>query len=869
MKNRILLKEIPAGKFHSVIFTTYSINLYYLEQQVLRLLGSKGIHYVSLLADSNMLGAQLDTYSFLSEERKRNYAINGIQCDGAFHPKIIFLAGESTLLLLVGSGNLTSSGHGKNLEVWSAIYIDSESDKKLGFLIQAWNYLKRLHSDLGISAQYKLKSIEENCQLLSNTENVAISDTYEIDNQTKISFLAANGRDSIFKQLTVLVDMEIIERITVMSPYYDSEGDFLHQLNNYFKPTELNIILQEDYGTIPFDMIPADNMSFYYWPDIQNGDVKQEYFHSKNLVLEGKNRNFLVSGSANASLAAFGSDVFNMTNQEVCILYQSKSIDFVKALGLNFNGEALNLKDFELSSVFNDNINTGNKSLVFIKTVEKCYDSVTLYISSKRQVMDGIIYMFNAKGKIVFQKDTEIEKGEATIQIDIVQGLSLLYCEIFAKANSVSNKQFVIDVNAFEGTNPSPKNRSLNQIRKLIESGSFSTPKIIDYLNTIYKQKEVKKVAIAASSKSDEEEKKDIITEEESDLLYLSYDEIQEKIKYLDEIKKGKGHIEYKSVRLWDSIFSYLKESREKEEQSNIDEEETEDINKSTGRAEDKKEKSKKPISKSNHDRLKDKVGRFLMNYWEILESKINNKNAEKPSLIDLSMFLIILEILLHLLSHKEKIEGQEKEEHLLQISFNNKDNSWSEFVIHFVGMFTLWSSQKEGFKEMESNEYKLKLDLYKKMAFKTSISALSIFSAVNKNYKQDKIITWKKLSLLNASLSFNTEHIAYKDIEDFDMFVPQETRIEIGEANFVEEFNESLRIVNKNKLDSEFYWHPLDGITFIGKEIINQHNNAIRFLKLLSTGYEWDEEIDDYWNGKVYSIRDSKWLSSRRDEKS
>lgn len=866
MKNRILLKEIPTGKFHSAIFTTYSINLYYFEQQVLPLLGSKGIHYVSVLVDSNMLDAQLDAYSFLSEQRKRNYAIHGIQCNGAFHPKIIFLAGESTLLLLVGSGNLTSSGHGKNLEVWNAIYIDSETDKKLGFIIQAWNYLKRLHSDLGISAQYKLRSIEENCQLLSNLDKVTISDTYEIDIQTKISFLAANGRDSIFKQLITLIDTEIINSITVMSPYYDSQGSFLHQLNKQFKPKEINIILQEDFGAIPANMKPAINMQFYYWPDVQNGDLKQDYFHAKNIVLEGKERKFLMSGSANASLAAFGSDSFNMTNQEACILYQGKNINFLKTLGLNLKSGLFNLEDFEPPSTLNDNINSGSKSIVFIKTVEKSYDNITIYVSSKNIVPEGIVYLFNAKGKIVFEKEIEFQKGESTFQIDIPHGLSLLYCEVFSKLKSISNKQFVIDINAFEGTNPSPKNRSLNQIRKLIESGSFSTPKIIEYLNTIYKQKEIKKVAVAASPSSDKEEKKNIITEEESDLLYLSYEEIQEKIKHLDETKKGKGYIEYKSVRLWDSIFSYLKESKEKEEQSNIDEEETEDINKSTGRAEVKKEKVKKPISKSSYDRLKDKVEKFLVSYWEILESKINNKSSEKPSLIDLSMFLIILEILLHLLSHKEIIDGQEKEEHLLQISFTNKDYSWSEFVIHFIGLFTLWCCQKKGFKEMESDEYKLKLDLYKKMAFKTSITALSMFSAVNKNINQVKIDTWKIISLLNADLSFNTEHILYKDIEDFDMFVPQDTKIEIGEANFSEEFNESLRIVSKPKLDKEFYLHPTDGITFIKKEIINRNDNSIRFLKLFSTGYDWDEEISDYWNGKVYSVNDSKWLSSRKE---
>ena len=163
MKSRILLKEIPSGKFHSAIFTAYSINLYYLEQQVLPLLGSKGIHYVSILADGAMLSNQLEHYGYLSQQRKRNYAVHGIQSSGAFHPKLIFLAGPDTVLLLVGSGNLTTSGHGKNLEVWNAIYVNSQDDTKYGFVIQAWNYMKQLHTDLGDSANSKLKSIEENC----------------------------------------------------------------------------------------------------------------------------------------------------------------------------------------------------------------------------------------------------------------------------------------------------------------------------------------------------------------------------------------------------------------------------------------------------------------------------------------------------------------------------------------------------------------------------------------------------------------------------------------------------------------------------------------------------------------------------------
>jgi len=80
------------------------------------------------------------------------------------------------------------------------------------------------------------------------------------------------------------------------------------------------------------------------------------------------------------------------------------------------------------------------------------------------------------------------------------------------------------------------------------------------------------------------------------------------------------------------------------------------------------------------------------------------------------------------------------------------------------------------------------------------------------------------------------------------------------------EELNESLSIVNRNRLDKEFYLHPEDGVTFIEKVISNAKDKSIKYLKLFSTGYEWDDEIDDYWNGKVFSVNESKWLSSKKE---
>lgn len=871
MKSRILLKEIPYGKFHSAIFTTFSFSFYYFEQQVLPLLGSKGIHYISALVDGNMLNNQLEGYCLLSEQRKRNYAIHGIQSNGAFHPKLILLAGETSLLLLIGSGNLTSSGHGKNLETWNAIYINTYTDTKIGFVIQAWKYIKSLHNDLGVSAQQKLKTIEENCSLLNNIDKIILLDSYDIDDKKKISFLSTGSGNSLINQLSSIISNEKIERITIQSPFYDINGKFIHMLNNTFNPEVINIILQENFGTIPTGMKPASNMYFYNWKDVVTEDLKQEFFHAKNIIFEGKKLDYLLSGSANASMAAFASSENAIVNHEACVFYHGKDTDFVSLLGLKLTNKKVKLSEFE-SQIFKDNhAITESKKIVFIKAIEKWFDILTIYFSSKRRIEEITICMFNSKGEIEFKQEIDINKGESSFQLSIPPEIYILYGVLTINSAGVSNKQFVIDITAFEGANPSPRNRTLNQIRKLIEGGTFSTTKIIEYLSTIHKQKYNRKTIISKGS-SNKKNKDEIIIEEESDLLYLSYEEIQRKAKKLDNTVKGKGYVEYNSVRLWESIFSYLRETKQKKEQVSIDEEETEDINSSTGRNEDDKVKEERPISKSNYDKLKVRIEKFFSNYLDVLESKLNDKKADKPSLIDLSMYLIMIEIILHLLSHKEIIKntkGEElRKEHLIPLAFSNSNYSISEYIIKFVGLFTLWCTHKGGFKEVESEEYKLKLELYKKMAFKSSTSALALFSVINEKYKQEKIEVWKKLGLLNVYKCFNTENKIYKNIEEFDEFVPEDSKEQVGEFILSEELSSCLAFTNKPislkslPVMNSFYLHPEHGYTYINKEITNLKNSNIRYLKLINIGYGWNEDISDFWNGKVYNFRESRWIS-------
>ena len=866
MKSRILLKEIPSGEFHSAIFTTYSINLYYLEQQVLPLLGSKGINYVSILADGAMLSTQLENFGYLSQQRKRNYAVHGIQSSGAFHPKLIFLAGPDSILLLVGSGNLTTSGHGKNLEVWNAIYVKSPDDTKYGFVIKGWNYMKQLHDDLGDSANSKLKSIEENCFLLANAKEVEAT-IFDLDAQNQISFHANQATISLFRQVSDIIGNDEIGRITIMCPFHDSAGKFIQELNNRYSPGQIDVLVQADFGTLPFKMKNQSNVSFFEWTDVMKEKQRQSYFHAKNIVIEGKNKNYLISGSANASIAAFGTLTIPATNQESCVIYQSTETDYLELLSINSANKPVNLEDYESENETKFSESAEFERNIFIKSAEKNFDTVNLIILVNSLIKNGNIQLFDPKGTIQFQEIISLEPGEHFKQISIPNGLALLFVQISIQGIPTSNKQFITDINAFESTNPSPRNRSLNQIRKLIESGNFSTPKIIDYLNTIYRQKEVKK---GISKASDQEKHIDELPkEEDDDLLYLSYAEIQERAKKINNQEKIQHYLEYKGVRLWESIFSYLKESREKELQAKIDEEETEDINSSAGRSEKKETKPKRSISKSNFDRLKDKVTKFLDSYHEILRQKTISTKSEQPTLIDVSMYLIMLEILMHLIGHKEIITEEEKEKHLLQIRFSKKENSWSKYLIQYIGMFTMWCNQSEGFKDIDSADYRLKLDHYKTMAFKTNLSALSIFAIVNEAFDMINLMQWHQLNLLNSNLVFNSANSTYNDTEEFISFIPQNVIDDIGEAIIEDEISKNLVQLDAFKTKTSnydvgnFYFHSELGYTYLDKVIQNPNNT---FYKLFTPGFQWDEEVENYWNGHVYSINENKWLKSRKN---
>ncbi len=857
MKSKVLLRDIPYGKFHSAICTTYSINLYYLEQQVLPLLASKGVHYVSLLVDGDMLSSQLGVYSTMSEFRRRNYALHGVYCNGAFHPKLIFLAGDQSLLLLIGSGNLTSCGHGRNLESWNAVFVHDAAAAKFGLILEAWDFLKSLYTGLGTLAKNALTTIEANCALLAGAEKAPLGMPYPNDETGTISFVATDKTTSLLNKLVSRIGGQAVKAIHIMSPYHDQRGQFIHQLQTIFNPKRINVVLQENFGMPPHRMETIAGVRFFLWQDARFENFSQPFFHAKHIIFEGTESNLMYSGSANASVAAFGGADFSGQNVEAGILYEAPGFDFAAQLGIGF-AKPTSLQDIAIPNALPQS-DSELKNLAYISAIEKESDALMIYITANSFIIDIQLFVFTANGTIALTKSVEIRMGESKLVVEI-KSTGLLYAEFRIAGQRISNKQFIIDVNAFEATNPSPQNRSLNQIRKLIEGGSFSSYKIIEYLNTIHQQQTNEKtVQVAAGDATADKEK---CYKENQELTHLSYAEIQDRIRKMENSGNVREYTTYKTVCLWESIFSYLKEARIRNEESLIDEEETENINQSTGRVIELRKTGRKAITKSNFNRLKEKVEKFLNDYTAVIQRNIQNKDAVKPNLVDLTMFLIVLEILLHLFSHKENVEGEEGESPLLDLEFSDKFTSWSDFLNHIIGSFTLWCAQKDGVKTDGNEEYCTKIMAYLEMAFKTTVSAVSMFSLINKDYDRSKIDKWKILNLKNAARFFGFFDFANSiDSDDFLFFVPEESKEELGNENLKDELKANLYIIQSNVDESNWFEHPEDGFTYIEKCVPNVPE--VKFYKLIHTGYEWHEGLKDYWSSEFFSPHSWRWLKS------
>ena len=771
---RQLIKEIPSGKFHSALMTSFSINLYYWEIQLLRSLSAKGVNFVSALVDSDCLSDQLLKFSkAFSGRRPLDFSLHGYKMKGAFHPKIQFYAGRESVLVLVGSGNLTIMGHGRNLEVWSPVMVESIESPAYPFIRNVWSYLKNLYQGLGEEADNIIYSIEENCDLLRNGYDEPVAEHFIGEDSIR---LFTNQSISLYDQCREWIGDDKIKTMTVMSPFYDSKAELIKALYNQYKPQEIRLIIEEEFGSLPKPGNIPDYVKLYKWDKIIKASERryQDYFHSKCFFFEGEASHYMLCGSANASVAAFGLPGVVATNHEASVGFKSPTTDYFKMTGFVLT-DPISTSDIKQTET-QDSTGSHTPITLWVKEAAYLYNNYDISVDNSADEIDATITFYSGNRKALQAVHKRMKHGSNKISGIFKDAINPLYVEITnSKGELISNRQFVIPTEIMEVNNPSPEYEYKRKRYREIEAGKFINGEVLRFIEQILNDAETK-----LSAKSNTETIVDKTTEDKDGHTFSSLTD------YLKDdgtgitgdrgMRKGEKTASQSSM-LFDSMISYISRSSKEKEDEDIDEEETEDVRKSEGREKNKSQKTSVRTQK-NASETEQRINKMFDKYITHLESiALSDKvvKNEIPLMETLKKYMTAVFFLYRTFSYRYIIESDGSEERSL-IDLKRSAlyrKTATEYFYRLTSLFALYLMKSTLLAE-ENSVIKKKNEAYKQYAFELCLAVFSICDWINEgnedyrdwvsNYKAASLLTIQKA--LDVIVDENTPTNVFKRLD-------------------------------------------------------------------------------------------------------
>lgn len=278
---------ISERKWKRALFTTYTLSLSYFETEILPALRGAGCTDIWLIADAE--GYRSSLLERRSMGVGHEYRLIPVALSqGIFHAKSIYLSGDEGDLLLVGSGNLTFAGHGRNLEVFEALVPE--------------------HHGLAFAdfAAY-LEAIRERTDIKSPR-------TDWIDTFSQAARIASQGQDGSVRLLHSVTEPVISQlpdvlakdgacsSVAVMSPYHDSDGLAVRRLAETQGGAPVAVAVQP-WGSSPFPFHTASSWPFPVKP-VRTVPIDNRFVHAKIYEFFFPDHHVFLTGSINATRQA-------------------------------------------------------------------------------------------------------------------------------------------------------------------------------------------------------------------------------------------------------------------------------------------------------------------------------------------------------------------------------------------------------------------------------------------------------------------------------------------------------------------------------------------------------------------------------------
>lgn len=331
------------NRYEFSFITTFNSYLPFYEQIALRRLIKAGCRVNTLIMDAGQFAACVSDTSGKPLLAGRDYTIIPVDAGrGVFHAKILLLIGRDHAALCVGSHNLTLSGFGKNRELTTVFEINPNSkDEQRQIFRNVWKALRAWTSNQPEELLDSFSFVEKEISWLT-------ADDGSFAENSNFFYAANDNGISLWEQIRPTLPTQI-RRAMLISPFFDEDLKFLRELKNALNPKEF--IVGVETKTV---QISSKAQSLF--PDIkfvESSSLREGrgYLHAKAIYLETETgEETLITGSANASGAAWLGDGGRRNCESVVRLHSKEVSAAVKSIGLRelLKCPVLRLEDWEM-----------------------------------------------------------------------------------------------------------------------------------------------------------------------------------------------------------------------------------------------------------------------------------------------------------------------------------------------------------------------------------------------------------------------------------------------------------------------------------------------------------------------------------------
>ena len=303
-----LVRKYIEVKPRTILITSYTLGLSYLEKQLLSTLKKKFDTKITIVTSTLALKESFNETVSLNGVGTEYYLFQVNDFPYAFHPKLYFAVDEKDdLTVFAGGANFTYTGMCLNLdavEVLSGDEIDQLSKNNIV------SFLEELEINI------KSSDFQRTCKKIKMVLDKTITD------QESDALFVHNINEPIFDQIKKFLRNDVSD-LRIVSPYFDKDMKAVKKIVKDLNPQSAQILCNKDDQAVNLSMLP-DKVKVFI-PEFCE-DIPSRFVHAKAYMFKTKGEMYTCVGSANCTHAGIMS-TSKTGNWETCILRRHKNTD--------------------------------------------------------------------------------------------------------------------------------------------------------------------------------------------------------------------------------------------------------------------------------------------------------------------------------------------------------------------------------------------------------------------------------------------------------------------------------------------------------------------------------------------------------------